>query len=182
MKVFFLLLLLILFSCQNKREENQSSKKTETSSEITKGTDTVKRVQIKLVTHKPCSFEISLPENFELIKMYEDDSPDYCDYEVQTNIPGIKLEIHSMLTSRYGVSDLDELYDANIKNADYEVLGSKKLEDGFYISGKDKNVYWYSLTKIGNQFISNFYLEYTADAEKDADALIAALYTLFKSD
>lgn len=176
-RLFCFFLLFILISCnENKRSETNKknhTKKTESKEPVFTG---------KLVDYHPCSFKITLPSDFQLVKMYEDDSPDYCDYEVKTDIEGLRFEIHSMLKSRFSITELNELYEEGLKNVKFEVQGSNKFEDGYYISGQKNDNHIYYLRKIGENFISDFYLEYPKESEKYAEMLIVVLYSNFESD
>ena len=143
--------------------------------------------EIEMVDYKsysPCNISIRLPVNFKMRPMYEETSPDYCDYTVSTADGSELIELHSLLNSRFKYTDIKGLYDAAIENSELHITYKTKKANWFVISGIDKQngniVYWKRIA--GENFISDLHIEYPFNRKSEIEPYIATISQSFKSD
>ncbi|MBL0202166.1 MAG: hypothetical protein IPP81_19020 [Chitinophagaceae bacterium] len=134
-------------------------------------------------SHSPCTFSVNLPSNFKLQPMYDDKSPDYCDYSVKTKDGFEIIQLHSLLSSRFEFSSIKELYDAAIKKSELDICYKTQKGNWFVISGTKKEngntVYWKRVS--GNNFISDLQVEYPKSRESEIAPYISTISNSFTS-
>ena len=110
--------------------------------------------------YHPCSFSISLPANYFFRNMNEETSVDYCDYEVKFKENGVSLQIHSLLSSRFETTDINELFES-AKSASEMAITYQFKSDHFYVlSGNKDGKIIYRKRYVGNNYISDLEIEY----------------------
>ncbi len=139
----------------------------------------------KFKKHNPCSFVIELPSDMKLSKMYDDDvSADYCDYEVRAADGLIIMELHSLLTSRFGFGTIKEAYEAALSGSKLNITYKMQSANFFVISGIDpengKIVYWKRV--MGEQFISDMYIKYDRSRRALIESNIGKIAKSFRSN
>ncbi|MFN5317743.1 MAG: hypothetical protein ACK5CY_02765 [Bacteroidia bacterium] len=139
--------------------------------------------QVSFISHTPCSFSVSLPSDFKLQPMYDEKSPNYCDYSVKTKDGSEIIQLHSLLSSRFEFSSIKDLYDAGLKNSDLDISYKTQKGNWFVISGTKKDngniVYWKRVS--GNSFISDLHIEYPKRRESEIAPYIAIISKSFTS-
>jgi hypothetical protein len=139
---------------------------------------------------EPCSFVIELPSDMKITNMYEDHSPDYCDFEVKLEDGYSIMELHSMNNMRFiipdskqGYSIIKELYIAALNASKLKITYKLLAKDFFVISGINTEngniVYW--KRSLGNSFISDMHIEYKQTRKKDIEPFIGRISKSFKS-
>ena len=163
------------------KERELNLKEKDTNNLKTVSVSKTPEVTFKL--HTPCSFSVSLPSNFKLLPMYDDKSPDYCDYSVNTKDGLEIIQIHSMLSSRFEISAIKDLYTNAIKKSELEISYKTQKGNWFVISGINKDngniVYWKRVS--GNNFISDLHIEYPKGRESEISPYIAKISNSFTS-
>jgi hypothetical protein len=154
-----------------------------------KDTNNLKPAPVNIVpdvsykAYSPCAFSVSLPSNFKLQPMYDDKSPDYCDYSVKTKNGFEIIQLHSLLSSRFEFSSIKELYDAAIKKSEIDISYKAQKGNWFVISGTKKEngntVYWKRVS--GNSFISDLHIEYPKSRESEIAPYTATISSSFTS-
>jgi len=154
-----------------------------------KDTNNLKPIPVNVVpevsykSHSPCTFSVSLPSSFKLQAMYDDKSPDYCDYSVKTKDGFEIIQLHSLLSSRFEFSSIKELYDAAVKKSELDISYKTQKGNWFVISGIKKEngntVYWKRVS--GNSFISDLHIEYPKSRESEIALYIATISSSFSS-
>lgn len=140
--------------------------------------------EVGFTSHTPCSFSVSLPLHFNLQPMEEEDNLDYCDYTVKTKDGFEIIELHSLISSRFDMSSIKELYQAAINESKLDI--SYKIQKGnwFVISGTNKEngniVYWKRVS--GNHFISDLHIEYPKSRESEIAPYISPISNSFTSE
>lgn len=139
--------------------------------------------EVSYKSHSPCTFSVSLPSSFKLQAMYDDKSPDYCDYSVKTKDGFEIIQLHSLLSSRFEFSSIKELYEAAIKKSELDISYKTQKGNWFVISGTKKEngntVYWKRVS--GNNFISDLHVEYPKSRESEIAPYIATISNSFTS-
>jgi hypothetical protein len=140
--------------------------------------------QVIFKLHTPCTFSVNLPSDFNLQPMYDDKSPDYCDYSVKTKDGFEIIQLHSLLSSRFKFSTIKELYDVAIKTSELDISYKTQKGNWFVISGINKDngntVYWKRVS--GNSFVSDLYIEYPKSKEPQITPYISTISNSFTSD
>jgi hypothetical protein len=135
------------------------------------------------ITYKPCAFSVSLPATMKPVKMYEDKSLDYCDYEVNTK-SGIMIELHAISRQRSETDELKEMYRSALQHIDMVVSYKTIVADFFVISGTDNRtgriVYWKRV--VGNQFISDLRIEYDKNNKSAIEHHLGKISKSFRCD
>ena len=139
-------------------------------------------VAFKKIT--PCSFSIEIPVDMKITKMYDDSSPDYCDYEVLLKDGYSIMELHSLLNTRFDESTIDGFYQAALEGSKlkitYKMLGS----NFFVISGFNQEngnvVYWKRV--LGENFVSDLHIEYNESRKSVIEKYIARISKSFTSN
>lgn len=111
---------------------------------------------------QPCSFEIEIPADMKIQKMYPDSSPDYCDYKVKSKDGYVFMELHSLLNSRFSYNTIQDLYNAALRSSNLNISYKFLAGNYFIISGRKKNgniIYWKRV--LGKNFISDLNIEYS---------------------
>lgn len=133
---------------------------------------------------KPCSFGIDLPVEMRLTKMYQESSPDYCDYEVRLQDGSSVIELHSLLNSRFTLSNIREAYYSALKSSELDITYQFLGRDFFIISGMNPNngktVYWKRVW--GSKFVSDLNIEYSPSKRGAIEKHIARISKSFTSD
>jgi hypothetical protein len=132
---------------------------------------------------EPCSFGVDIPVEMSIKKMYDESSPDYCDYEVKLKNGYLIMELHSLVKSRFSYNTISELYNAAVKasqlNITYKTLGSSY----FIISGFNKEngniVYWKRV--LGAKFVSDLRIEYNQSRKYEIEKHIGRISGSFTS-
>ena len=132
----------------------------------------------------PCSFSLEIPVDMKITKMYEDSSPDYCDYEVLLKDGYSIMELHSLLNTRFDESTIDGFYQAALEGSKlkitYKMLGS----NFFVISGFNQEngnvVYWKRV--LGENFVSDLHIEYNESRKSVIEKYIARISKSFTSN
>lgn len=136
--------------------------------------------EILFVSHHLDWIDINLPSNFTVEKMYEDTSPDFCDYSIKFNDVEI-IQIHSLLKSRFEFTDVNTLYEAAINNSEFDVTYKMQKDDWFVVSGlnvEDQNIiYWKRL--LGEVYISDLRFSYPDDLQNSVGPLIGEIAKSF---
>lgn len=162
------------------RELNLKEKDTT----ILKNVSASETPEVTFKSYTPCAFSVSLPSNFKLQQMYDDKSPDYCDYSVKTKDGLEIIQLHSLLSSRANGSSIKELYDAAIKKSEFDISYKTQKGNWFVISGTKKDngniVYWRRVS--GNSFISDLLIEYSKGQESEISPYIAKISNSFTSE
>lgn len=143
-------------------------------------TEELKEVDYK--SYSPCTFSVDLPSNFNIQTMYDNQSPDYCDYIVSTGSGFKVIELHALLKSRFEFNDIKELYDAALQNSELHITYKTQKDNWFVISGTTSNgniVYWKRIS--GERFISDLHIEYSLSLEREIEQYIARISNSFKS-
>lgn len=139
--------------------------------------------EVSYKSHSPCTFSIRLPSSFILQEMYDDRSLDYCDYQVKTKDGFEIIELHSLIASRFIFNSIKELYNAALTGSDLEISYKTQRGNWFVISGiKRENgniVYWKRV--IGQEFISDLYIEYPKSHESEIAPYIGTIANSFTS-
>jgi len=149
-----------------------------------KDTNNLKPVpEVSYKSYTPCTFRISLPSNFNLQSIYDDNSPNYCDYSVKTKDGFEILQLHSLLSSRFAFGTIKELYDAAIKGSYLEITYKLQKGNWFVISGTQKKngniVYWKRV--LGFNFVSDLWIEYPKSRETEITPYIKTISNSFTS-
>jgi hypothetical protein len=135
------------------------------------------------ITYKPCAFSVSLPVTMKPVKMYEDKSLDYCDYQVNTK-SGIMIELHAMSRQRSETDDLNEMYTSALQHIDMDVSYKTIVADFFVISGTDNRtgriVYWKRF--VGNRYISDLRIEYDKNNKSAIEHHLGKISKSFRCD
>lgn len=139
--------------------------------------------QDNYVDYKPCAFSVSLPATMKPEKMYEDNSPDYCDYEVKTK-SGVRIELHAISRQRSETDDLNDMYSEAVQHIDMDISYKTILGNYFVISGTDNRtghiVYWKRV--LGNHFISDMRIEYGKSNKSAIEPHIGKISKSFRCD
>jgi hypothetical protein len=138
----------------------------------------------KFKKHNPCSFTIELPSDMKLSKMYEEDSADYCDYEVRAADGLIIMELHSLLSSRFRFSTIKEAYQAALTNSKLKITYKFQSANFFVISGIDPendNIFYWKRV-MGEQFISDMHIEYDRSRRVLIESNIGKIAKSFRSN
>jgi hypothetical protein len=107
--------------------------------------------------HNPCSFSVELPSFMVLSEMYNDQNPDYCDYEVIL-LNGFKIiECHSMLASRFPNPSISDSYLFELKSHDSGLLFSELYQNSYIVASvhPENGLIIYQKRIAGRQFISD---------------------------
>jgi|TARA_B110000879_G_C11088494_1_gene477934 hypothetical protein len=140
--------------------------------------------EINYKSHNPCSFSISLPTNFKIREMYDDNSPDYCDFIVSIDDGLEVIELHSMLNSRFEFTKIEELFNVAILNSELQITYKTQKENWFVISGTNKEngniVYWKRIS--GENFISDLHIDYPPKRKSEIEPYIGVISSSFISE
>ena len=133
---------------------------------------------------KPCTFGVDLPVEMKINKMYNDYSPDFCDYEVKLNDGNVIIELHSLLNSRSEFNTITELYYKALKSSKLRITYKMVASDYFVISGINNEngniVYWKRV--LGQSFVSDLNIEYNQSRKSAIEKYIARISKSFTSD
>lgn len=134
--------------------------------------------------YNPGMFAINLPSSFKMQKMYDDNSPDFCDYSVVTQDGFEVIELHSRNKSRFEYEDIKNLYEAALLNSELQITYKIQKSNWFVISGKEKDngniVYWKRVT--GKNFISDLHIEYPISRKSEIEPHIGQIASSFISE
>ena len=125
-----------------------------------------------------CSFSVMIPTSFKITLL--DSSPDYCDYEVSKE--SLKIELNSLNTSRFEYVEIQSLYQEAVKNSKIKISYKVQKSNWFIISGTKDNgniVYWKRV--VGDNFISDLYIEYNSIQKHLIEPHISKMSSSFKS-
>ena len=132
----------------------------------------------------PCSFSLEIPVEMKITKMYDDSSPDYCDYEVSLKDGYGIMELHSMNFSRFDLSTIEEFYGAAMENSELKVTYHTMASNFFVISGINQEngniVYWKRV--LGDSFVSDLHIEYNESRKSVIEKYIARISKSFTSN
>jgi hypothetical protein len=147
----------------------------------------------KYKSYSPCTFTVSLPENYKMKAMFSDRSLDYCDYSVSTNDGFEVLELHSLINSRCGYSTksnfmeenyINEAYNIEVKETKINISYKVQKDNWFVISGTRPGngniVYWKRV--FGDNFVSDMCIEYPKSRESDIVPHIGKISRSFTSN
>jgi hypothetical protein len=144
----------------------------------------MKAQEIPYKKYTPCTFSVELPTTMEMYKMYEDSSPDYCDYEVKLKDGTVIMEIHSLIKSRFEYTSMEDLYAKALLSSELTITYKKLNSNYFVISGLDKKngniVYWKRV--LGENFISDMRIEYDNSRKNDIEPFIEKISKSFTSN
>jgi hypothetical protein len=128
-------------------------------------------------------FEIELPIEMQVSKMYSDVSTDYCDYNVRTKNGIDIMELHSLLKSRFTFSTIREAYREALSSTNLNITYKMQSGDFFVISGYNPNngnvVYWKRI--VGNRFVSDMRIEYSQSRRSLIESNIGRIAKSFRS-
>jgi hypothetical protein len=117
----------------------------------------------KFKRHQSPMFEIELPVDMRVSKMYSDVSSDYCDYSIRTGDGYPIMELHSLLSSRFSFSTIGEAYQSAIYSSNLNITYKMQSGNYFVISGFNPEngniVYWKRV--LGKQYVSDMRIEYS---------------------
>ena len=134
-------------------------------------------------SHSMGSINVDLPLNFSIEKMYDDSSPDYCDFSIKMDNKEI-IQIHSLLKSRFEITSLNELYESAINNSEIEVSYKTQKDNWFVISGvnyvNQNIIYWKRV--VGDMYISDIKFEYPKEFKSQIDPIIGKIAKSFTSE
>jgi hypothetical protein len=144
--------------------------------------------QVSFKSYAPCTFSIRLPSNFKLQPMYDDKSPDYCDYSVKTKDGFEVMQLHTLLSSRFSgcdqwnenLSEIKNLYQCALSAYKLDISYKAQKGNWFVISGTEKNgdiVYWKRVA--GNSFIGDLYIKYPKGREPEIATYISTISNSF---
>lgn len=132
----------------------------------------------------PCTFSLEIPVDMKITKMYEDSSPDYCDYEVSLKDGYGIMELHSMNFSRFDLSTIEEFYNAAMENSELKVTYHTMASNFFVISGINQEngniVYWKRV--LGDSFVSDLHIEYSQARKPAIEPYIERISKSFISE
>lgn len=133
---------------------------------------------------QPCSFAVDLPVDMKIKKMYEDYSPDYCDYEVKLRDGYVAMELHSLLKSRFEQSTIRGLYNEALRSSDLNITYKMLAANFFIISGINNQngniVYW--KRALGQNFVSDLHIEYNQARKAAIEKYIGRISKSFTSN
>lgn len=114
--------------------------------------------------------------------MNESSSVDYCDYEVLFKEKGVSLQVHSLLSSRFETTDVNELFEEAKKTIGANITYQFKSDRFYILSGiKDGNII-YRKRYIGNNYISDLEIEYSPTQKNVIEKYIGKIAGSFKCD
>jgi len=124
-------------------------------------------------------FTAKIPSTFVCDKL--DSSPDYSRY--QSSSKGIKMiEFNSLNISRFESSDAQHLYNQAVKSSSLKISYKIQKSNWFIISGTKENgniVYWKRV--VGDNFISDLYIEYNSSNKNIIEPYIGEISRSFTS-
>jgi hypothetical protein len=131
--------------------------------------------------YNPGMFAINLSSSFKIQKMYDDNSPDFCDHSLVTQDGFEVIELHSLNKSRFEYEDIKNLYEAALLNSELHITYKIQKSNWFLISGKEKDniVYWKCVT--GENFISDLHIEYPISRKSEIEPYIGQIARSFIS-
>jgi hypothetical protein len=133
---------------------------------------------------RPCTFGIEIPVNMQIKKMYEDSSPEYCDYEVVLKDGYTIMELHSLINTRFEFGTIKELYNEAVKTSNLNITYKMSASNYFVISGVNNEngniVYWKRV--LGQQFVSDLRIEYNQSKKSAIEKYIGRISKSFISD
>lgn len=133
--------------------------------------------------YEPCSFKVELPSQMKMSKMYEDENPDYCDYEVKLNDDFVIMELHSLVKSQFEYNTIEELYNAAVNASELNITYKTVSNNFFVISGFNLEngniVYW--KRALGENYISDLYIEYNTERKKEIEPFLGKISKSFSS-
>lgn len=128
-------------------------------------------------------FEIELPVDMRVSKMYSDVSSDFCDYSVRTSDGYAIMELHSLLNSRFTFRTIEEAYRSAISSSNLHITYKMQSGNFFVISGYNPDngniVYWKRV--LGNRYVSDMRLEYSQSKRSRIDSSIGRIAKSFRS-
>ena len=134
-------------------------------------------------SHSIGSINVDLPVNFSIEKMYDDSSPDYCDFSIKMDNMEI-IQIHSLLKSRFETTSLNELYESAINNSEIEISYKTQKDNWFVVSGvnylNQNIIYWKRI--VGDMYISDIKFEYPEELKSQIDPIIGTITKSFTSE
>lgn len=137
----------------------------------------------KFKGYQSAMFEIELPVDMRVSKMYSDVSSDYCDYSVRTSGGYTIMELHSLLKSRFLFSTIGEAYREAISSSNLNITYKMQSGNFFVISGYNPEngniVYWKRI--LGNRFVSDMRIEYSQSRRDLIDTNIGRIAKSFRS-
>jgi hypothetical protein len=153
-------------------KEKDKFSKTENLISVTSN----KTQKVSFITHTPCTFSVILPSIFDLQPMYDEKSPDYCDYRVLTKSGFEVMQLHTLLSSRFSgcdswnenLSEVKNFYQCALNNSQLNISYKAQNSNWFVISGVDDDgdiVYWKRV--VGNIFIGDLYIKYPKSRESE---------------
>ena len=132
----------------------------------------------------PCSFSIEIPVDMKIKSMYDDTSPDYCDYEVSLKDGYGIMELHSMNNSRFELIGINEFYAAALESSQLNITYQSMGLDYFVISGINEEngniVYWKRV--LGDNFVSDLHIEYDETKKSSIEQHIERISKSFTSN
>lgn len=136
------------------------------------------------LNHKPCSFQIDLPLDMKISRMYKEVSRDYCDYRVRLKDGFSVMELHSMLNSRFEFSSISEAYQSAVSSSKLNITYKMKSGNFFVISGYDpvngNIVYWKRV--LGDSYVSDMIIEYDRSRKGLIEKHIGRIAKSFRSE
>lgn len=134
-------------------------------------------------SHSIGSINVDLPLNFSIEKMYDDSSPDYCDFSIKMDNIEI-IQIHSLLKSRFETTSMNELYESAINNSEIEISYKTQKDNWFVVSGvnylNQNIIYWKRV--VGDMYISDIKFEYPKELKSQIDPIIGTIAKSFTSE
>jgi hypothetical protein len=134
--------------------------------------------------HSPCSFSVSLPENYDLQNMDPSEkSPDYCDFHVKDADGAEIIQIGSLNRGRFEFDNIADAYKGAIQKSGLDITYKVQKENWFVISGFDKKnhnvVYWKRV--LGGNFVSDLHIEFPESKRAQIEPHIAKISKSFTS-
>jgi hypothetical protein len=127
------------------------------------------------------SFE--LPKHMKLKNMYEEPTPDSENFEVITGDAEVIIELHSLISSRFGCDEISDCYNAAINGTELNITYKTMSGNYFVISGFNKDngniVYW--KRAVGEWYVSDLHIEYNPLKKNKIEPFIGRISKSFKS-
>lgn len=129
-------------------------------------------------------FEIELPIDMKMSKMFNEVSADYCDYQVKTQDGYPIMELHALLNSRFEFGTIKEAYKAALATSKLNITYQVQIGNFFIISGYNPTngniVYW--KRAMGRLYVSDMHIEYNRSRKDLIEKNIARIAKSFRGE
>lgn len=111
----------------------------------------------------------------KLKNMYDEPTPDSKNFEVITGDAEVIIELHSLISSRFGCDGISDCYNAAINGTKLNITYKTMSGNYFVISGFNKDngniVYW--KRAVGEWYVSDLHIEYNPLKKIKSNLLLA---------